>query len=85
MIDTSSSDVQNSSSGWLQHGIVLLRRLFDPPPDKRSAGKRQSRATPIPASYVYSPSLVPRPRDWPDHVQVVQLVMIQHAHHIVLD
>ncbi len=48
-------------------------RIFDPPVDKRSPGKRQSRATPIPASYVYSPSLVPRPPDWPSHVQASML------------
>lgn len=45
-------------------------RLFDPPVDGRRPGRRRSRAMPIPASYVYSPSLVPRPSDWPDHVQV---------------
>lgn len=45
-------------------------RLFDPPVDQRSSERRQSSALPIPSSYVYSPSLVPRPQDWPDHVQV---------------
>jgi sterol 3beta-glucosyltransferase len=51
----------------LQH----YHRLFDPPMDQRSSERRQSSALPIPSSYVYSPSLVPRPQDWPDHVQVV--------------
>ena len=49
---------------------ICIVRLFDPPPDKRPPGRQQSRGTAIPASYVYSPSLVPRPCDWPDHVQV---------------
>ena len=57
-------------SGRVQTASPMCR-LFDPPTDKRSAGRRESRALPIPSSYVYSPSLVPRPQDWPDHVQVL--------------
>lgn len=51
-----------------------FHRLFDPPlPRPSRPGRRPpaARTLPVPSSYLYSPALVARPRDWPDHVQVL--------------